>query len=118
MADPSAMPPLPARLRQLLLYLFAGTRGAEMRARIVFFLAEKPANTNQLAEQLGVDYKAVQHHLRTLEKSGLLSTPQPGLYGALWFLTPDMEAGLDYVRGIWSQSGKNPLREPAGEPKP
>lgn len=117
MADPSTTPPLPTRLRQLLLYLFAGTRGAEMRVRIVLMLAEGPRNTNQLAEALGVDYKAVQHHLRTLEKSVLVSTPQPGLYGALYFLTPDMEAGLDYVRGIWSQSGKTPLSGGGGESK-
>lgn len=117
MAD--ALPgPLPTRLKQLLVYLFAGTRGAEMRARIVLLLAGKSMNTNQLAEVLGVDYKAVQHHLRTLEKSGLLSTPQPGLYGALYFLTPDMEAGLDYVRTIWNQSGKTALKGPEGESLP
>ncbi|MEM3086639.1 MAG: winged helix-turn-helix domain-containing protein [Halobacteria archaeon] len=104
--------PLPPRLKQLLVYLFAGTRGAEMRARIVFLLAERPQNTNQLAEALGVDYKAVQHHLKVLQKSGLIQTPQPDAYGALWFLTPDMEAGLPYLRGIWKQYGKTEIKEP------
>jgi len=109
MADASA---IPARLKQLLIYLFAGTRGAEMRARIIILLAEKPRNTNQLAEALGVDYKAVQHHLKILVKNGLLQTPQADAYGALYFLAPDMEAGLDYVQGIWKQYGKTELSAP------
>ena len=96
-------------LRQLLVYLFAGSRGAEMRIRIVLVLASKPANTNELAEYLGVDYKAIQYQLDVLLRNRLVQTPNKGDYGALYFLAPNMERNLDYVREIWNRYGKTKI---------
>jgi len=59
--------------RKLLLFLFTGARGGFTRLRIVMLLLEKPYNTHQLALGLGLDYKAVQHHMKILEKNNLVS---------------------------------------------
>src|SRR2546425_2583558 len=50
-------------LRRLLWFLLGGTVGGETRARIVYALRERPSNINQLAGKLGLQYKAVQHHI-------------------------------------------------------
>ena len=54
--------------------LFAGTRGGPMRTSIISLLRDRPMNTNQLAGALGVDYKAVQHHLRVLTRDSMVSS--------------------------------------------
>lgn len=100
--------------KQLLMYLFAGTRGAEMRMRIVLALAERPSNTNELAKNLEVDYKAIQYQLEVLTKNALMQTPNKDSYGALYFLTPLMERYLDYVRGIWNRYGKTKINREKG----
>ncbi len=92
--------------KQLVLYLFAFSKGAELRYRIVVAIAEKPFNVNQLASALRVDYKAVQHHVNVLVKNKLIEAPQKEAYGALFFLTPIMEQYLVYVKEIWKKYGK------------
>ena len=94
-------------LKQLLLYLLVFSRGAEMRVRMVLALAERPRNSNQLARELGVDYKAIQHHLRVMLQNRLVQRPMEGAYGALYFLSPSMEEHLEYVKGIWKRYGKS-----------
>jgi predicted transcriptional regulator len=100
------------------MYLFAGTRGAEMRMKIVLTLAEKPSNTNQLSKDLGVDYKAIQYQLNLLMKNKLIETPDRESYGAMYFLSPLMQTNLDYVKEIWNKYGKtkiNKTQERGGE---
>ncbi len=59
--------------RKLLLYLFTSTRGDFTRLRIIIHLLEQPYNTHQLAKELDLDYKAVQHHMKVLEKNNMVS---------------------------------------------
>jgi len=35
-------------------------------------LRNRPRNRNQLATELGVDYKNIQHHIKVLEKNNLV----------------------------------------------
>ena len=35
-------------------------------------LRKRPCNRNQLATELGIDYKTIQHHLKILEKNNLV----------------------------------------------
>ncbi len=35
-------------------------------------LRKRPSNRNQLATELDVEYKAIQHHLKVLEKNNLV----------------------------------------------
>ena len=53
---------------KLLFYLFTSTRGGFTRLRIIMLLLERSYNTHQLALELQLDYKAVQHHMKVLEK--------------------------------------------------
>lgn len=77
-----------------------------MRAKVIFALVERPCNTNQLAERLGTDYKAAQHHINVLLKNRLIVTPEQKAYGAVFFLSPLMEENLAYIREIWKKYGK------------
>ena len=52
--------------------LFVSSRGAVNRIRIMSVLRKKPINRNQLAIELGVDYKSVQHHLKILQGNNLV----------------------------------------------
>jgi DNA-binding transcriptional ArsR family regulator len=91
MPDPEA--------KRLLWYLFAGSRGGENRMRIIDLLKEKPHNINQLAEALGVDYKAVQHHIGVLEKNNMV-TKVGEKYGVLYFISNYLEANIEAFNDI------------------
>jgi DNA-binding transcriptional ArsR family regulator len=86
MPDPNA--------KRLLWYLFAGSRGGENRIRIIDLLKERPYNMNQLAEAMGVDYKAVQHHIGVLEKNNMV-TRTVEKYGVLYFISNYLETNIE-----------------------
>jgi len=52
--------------------LFVGSRGGTNRIRIMSVLRNRPRNRNQLATELGIDYKNIQHHIKVLEKNNLV----------------------------------------------
>jgi DNA-binding transcriptional ArsR family regulator len=79
--------------RRLLLYVFTGARGGHTRLRIISLLSDRPFNTNQLAYEMSLDYKAVQHHLEVLEKNNLV-TKIGEKYGALFCLSNYLEANI------------------------
>jgi len=79
--------------RKLLLYLFTSTRGGFTRLHIIVSLLEKPYNTHQLATLLDLDYKAVQHHMKVLEKNNLVSKIGKK-YGALFYLSNFLELNI------------------------
>ena len=92
------------QLRRLLWYLIGGSRVGYNRARIILTLKERPLNLNKLAEQLGVNYKAAQHHIRVLEKNGLIVSSGEK-YGLLYFLSPYLEANYNIFEEIWKRVG-------------
>ena len=53
--------------------LFVGSRGAANRIRIMSVLRKRPSNRNQLAIELGIEYKNIQHHLKILERNNLVT---------------------------------------------
>lgn len=85
-------------------------RGAgENRIRIIDLLKERPHNTNQLAEALGVDYKAVQHHIGVLEKNNMV-TRTGEKYGVLYFISNYLEVNIDAfneVKAAIDKKGSN-----------
>ena len=79
--------------RKLLFYLFTSTRGGFTRLRIIMLLLEKPLNTHQVSLELDLDYKAVQHHMKVLEKNNMVS--KVGVkYGALYHLSNFLEVNI------------------------
>ena len=91
-------------MRRVLWWLIGGSRGGRNRLRIIWTLAETPMNTNQLAEELDLDYKTTQHHLELLRENQLLMTMGDG-YGKMYFLTDGMERHLDLLEEIAAQAG-------------
>ena len=79
--------------RRLLLYLFTGTRGGYTRLRIVMLLLQKPYNTHQLCKKLEMDYKAVQHHMKVMEKNNLVSKIGEK-YGAIFHISTFLEYNI------------------------
>jgi len=75
------------------MFLFTGARGGFTRLRIVMLLLEKPYNTHQLALELGLDYKAVQHHMKILEKNNLVSKIGEK-YGAVFHISNFLEYNI------------------------
>ncbi len=97
MPDPSA--------KRLFWYLFAGSRGGDTRIKIITLLKERPHNTNQLAEAMGLDYKAIQHHIGVLEKNNLI-TRQGERYGVMFFISTYLEVNIDAFEEICNKIGK------------
>ena len=97
MPDPNA--------KRLLWYLFAGSKGGNNRIKIIDLLMERPYNINQLAEALGLDYKAIRHHITVLEKNNLI-TRSGEKYGVLYFISNYLEVNVDAFNGIISKIKK------------
>ena len=79
--------------RKLLLYLFTSTRGGFTRLRIIMKLLNQPYNTHQLSQELDLDYKAVQHHMKVLEKNNMVSKIGEK-YGAIFHLSNFLEINI------------------------
>jgi DNA-binding transcriptional ArsR family regulator len=94
MADPNA--------KRLLWYLFAGTKGGQNRIKIIDLLREQPYNINKLAEYLGLDYKAVRHHINVLEKNNLVSKIGEK-YGVLYFISNYLEINIQAFNEVKSK---------------
>ncbi|MDP7975742.1 MAG: ArsR/SmtB family transcription factor [Thermoprotei archaeon] len=80
-------------------WIFVGSRGGRMRLCIMRKLMERPANVNQLAKELNVNYRTVLHHLEILEKNGLIRSEGPR-YGALYFVSDIVDANSDWFKNV------------------
>ncbi len=94
------------RFKRILWYLIGSTKGGVNRAKILELINSRPANANQIAEELSLDYKTVVHHLRVLSDNGLIITDNKESYGATYFLTPLMEKNILSFREILARIGK------------
>ncbi|MDE1725643.1 MAG: winged helix-turn-helix transcriptional regulator [Thaumarchaeota archaeon] len=79
--------------KRLLWFVFMGSKGGPNRMRIISVIRERPLNANQLAKELGLDYKAIQHHIGVLEKNNLI-TRVGEKYGATYFISTFLEVNL------------------------
>jgi DNA-binding transcriptional ArsR family regulator len=86
-------------MEKALWYLLVGTRGGENRVRIIRSLDERPRNANQLAEDVGVDYNTVRHHLDLLVEHNVLEKGGED-YGALYFLTDQFEHNRETFENV------------------
>ncbi len=67
-------------------FLFVGSKGAATRIRIMSMLRNRPRNRNQLAKELGIDYKNIQHHIKVLEGNNLV-TKIGNPYGVKYYVS-------------------------------
>ena len=80
--------------KRLLWFVFMGSRGGLNRIRLISHIRNKPLNANQLAKEMNLDYKAIQHHVGVLEKNNLI-TRVGNKYGATFFISTFLEVNLD-----------------------
>ena len=84
---------------RLLWFIFAGTRGGDNRIKILDLLIKNPLNINRISEELQLDYKTIQHHVRILEKNNLV-TKMGDKYGILYFISNYMEKNIESYYNI------------------
>jgi len=80
--------------KRLLWFVFAGSKGGLNRMRLISTIRKTPLNANQLAKELGLDYKAIQHHIGVLEKNNLI-TRVGDKYGVIFFISTFLEVNLE-----------------------
>ena len=83
-------------------FLFSSSRGAQNRIKIIRQLQHQPLNTNQLSQELSIDYKAIKHHLRILEENNLIGKIEVS-YGATYFIAPLFEENQNVFEEIASK---------------
>ncbi len=97
-------------LRHSLWNLLAGTRGGVTRIRIIELLQERPYNMNQIHEKLGLDYKTIQHHIRTLIRSNIIISDSEKKYGSVYFIAPVLEKNIHMFREILDKVGERQIK--------
>ena len=85
--------------KRLLWFIFAGSRGGLNRLRIISILKKTPLNTNQLSKELGLDYKAIQHHIKVLEKNNMV-TKVGEKYSVVYFTSNFIETNMESFNEI------------------
>ncbi len=92
--------------KRLVWFVFAGSRGGLNRLRIISKLRENPLNANQLAKELGLDYKAIQHHIRVLEKNNMINRVGEK-YNIVYFLSTFLEVNMETFEEIEQKLDKS-----------
>ncbi len=92
--------------KRLLWFVFAGSRGGFNRLRLVRTIKEKPLNANQLAKELKLDYKAIQHHVKVLEKNNIV-TKVGEKYNVTYFISTFLEVNMDTFNEIAEKLDKS-----------
>ncbi len=85
--------------KRMLWFVFAASRGGLNRLKIISKLKKNPLNTNQLAKELSLDYKAIQHHIRVLEKNNMI-TKVGEKYGIIFYISIFLEVNMESFEEI------------------
>jgi len=92
-------------MKLMLWWLILGTRGGLNRAKIIKKLKDQPYNSNQLAEELNVNYRTITHHIKILENSNFVSSFGEK-YGKMYFLSDEMKKDYAEFEDVWEQLKK------------
>ena len=92
--------------KRLLWFVFTGSRGGLNRLKIISKLKENPFNINQLAKELSLDYKAIQHHIRVLEKNNMISKVGEK-YNVYYFISTFLEVNMGIFEEIEGKLDKS-----------
>jgi predicted transcriptional regulator len=92
--------------KRLLWFVFMGSKGGLNRIRFISLIRNKPLNANQIAKEMNLDYKAIQHHVGVLEKNNMI-TRVGDKYGATFFISTFLEVNLDVFDEIVSKLEKS-----------
>lgn len=89
-------------MEAVLWQVLAGTRGGPNRARILNAIRERPRNANRLAEETGLAYQTVRHHLDVLERNDVVTSTDEE-YGAVYLPSDRTRQHWDTVEDIIDQ---------------
>ncbi|MCV0411968.1 winged helix-turn-helix domain-containing protein [Nitrosarchaeum sp.] len=92
--------------KRLMWFIFTGSRGGLTRLRIISLLKKTPLNTNQLSKELGFDYKAIQHHIKILEKNNMI-TKVGEKYNVMYFISTFLETNMETFEEIEGKLDKS-----------
>ena len=93
-------------VKRLFWFVFAGSRGGLNRLKIVSQLQKKPSNINQLAKEMDLDYKAIQHHIRVLEKNNIVMKIGEK-YAVTYFVSTFFEVNIESFEEIKTKLDKS-----------
>ena len=79
--------------KNLLWMVFANSRGGNNRIRMIMALKRSPLNAHQLAKELELNYRAIQHHIGVLEKNSLVAHVGEK-YGTVYYLSTLIEINM------------------------
>lgn len=82
--------------------MLAGTKGGYTRGTILNLLADKPYDTDQLAQALNIDPQAASHHLDVLANNGIITT-ECAKNCRIYFLSKNMGENLKTFNQIWKK---------------
>ena len=82
--------PIHPETKKVFWNLFASSRGAPNRVKIMLLLRKTPANAHQISTNIEVDYKCALHHLKILEESHMVEKLQ-GCGMTTFFVSPLFE---------------------------
>ena len=85
--------------KKLLWFIFTGSRGGINRLKIVNLLKQQPYNANQLAKEMNLDYKAIIHHIRILEKNNIIIKIGEK-YNVTFFISNFLEVNMESYNEI------------------
>jgi len=81
-------------MEDVLWYVLASSRGGPTRARLLRAIDERPRNANQLAEELGMDYTTIRHHLDVLMENNVVRKTDED-YAAVYLFTDQVKTHRD-----------------------
>ncbi len=90
---------------RLLWWLFQSSAGAETRTRVVRTIRAQPRNAQQIADELGMDYSTIIHHLRVLTANHLVEGVGDR-YGRVYFLSSNLESRWPALESIVARGPK------------
>ena len=88
--------------KRLLWYVFGSSKGGPARIKIISAIRDRPLNANEITKVVGLDYKAIQHHISVLEKNNLITRSGPR-YGAIYFVSGLLEVNMEGFDEIFTK---------------
>lgn len=86
-------------LKRLFYWLLVGSRGGPTRLLIILRLRDGPANANQLATSLKLNYKTIQHHLEILLEHRMV-VASGERYNVTYSISPELSQNMDVFESI------------------
>ncbi|BAJ50039.1 transcriptional regulator, ArsR family [Candidatus Caldarchaeum subterraneum] len=80
-------------------WVLLGTRGGPTRLLILLKLRDGPANANQLAKALHLNYKTILHHLEFLIENNLVEADE-GRYDVKYRLSQVVSENMDILDSV------------------